>query len=65
MKYLVSPDACDAPLVARSVSVDLSFTGECTRLILNQCKSCHLIMGIYHTLSLTQLQMVYLLEILS
>jgi len=32
MKYLLNPGACDAPPVARSVSTDLSFTGEWTNI---------------------------------
>ena len=31
-KYLVNPDACDAPTAASSVSADISFTGEWTNL---------------------------------
>ena len=31
-KYLINPDACDAPPVASSVSPDLSFTGEWTNM---------------------------------
>ena len=63
-KYLVNPDACDTSTVASSVSADLSFTGKWTNIKQAYSQPAQVPSFNHgHTLFLTQLQMVYLLEI--